>query len=421
MCRAERVNSRYTGAVTQAADVMQEKEKPARVLLLATGRWVSTARLAMALRQAGCDVQLMSLRKHPAQLTGTLSAQYLYKPLKPLQSLREAVAASNPTSVVPVDELAVSHLEELLQAADDADFQRLIRSSLGGAEVFQAAHSRMTLLQAAQAEGVAIPETMPCVGLGDVNIAVEHLGLPVVLKADSTAGGQGVRVLHTLMEARKSWANLHRPPGLPRAMWRAGAWGQWTHLRAWAGKRHRGVTAQKFLAGGERTAMAVAHEGNVLACVCLEVIRTWKARGPSSVLRVVSDAAMESAVRAVVRRLGVTGFCGFDFMLADDGTPLLIEMNPRPTQLAHLPLGEGKDLVAAYARAVLGVQAADREAATARDTIALFPQELQRDPRSELITGAYHDVPWQAPELIRYAIQPLPKMLVEDPHWRGAK
>jgi carbamoylphosphate synthase large subunit len=421
MCRAERVNSQYTGAVTQAADVMQEKEKSARVLLLATGRWVSTARLAMALRQAGCDVQLMSLRKHPAALTDVVTGHYRYRPLRPLESVRAAIEAAKPLALIPVDELAVAHLEELLQATDDARFQQLVKRSLGGADVFHASHSRMTLMQAAMEEGIDAPETLSAESVRDVDLAAEQLGLPLVLKADATSGGQGVRMVHSVAEARKAWAQLHRPPSLPRAVWRASAWGEWSHLRSWAGKRHRGVTAQKFLAGGERTAMAVAQEGKVLACVCLEVIRTWKVRGPSSVLRIVSDAAMERAVRAVVRRLGVTGFCGFDFMLAEDGTPLLIEMNPRPTQLAHLPLGEGKDLVAAYARTVLGVQASDRKMATAGDTIALFPQELQRDLRSEFIANSYHDVPWQAPELVRYAIKPLPKILVEDPRWTGAK
>ena len=101
--------------------------------------------------------------------------------------------------------------------------------------------------------------------------------------------------------------------------------------------------------------MALCHEGEVVAFVCLEVVRTWYMRGSSTVVRLVEDEAMETAMRRVAGFLRVSGFCGFDFVVeGTSGTPLLIEMNPRPTQLAHLALGPGRDLVAAYVREILG-------------------------------------------------------------------
>ena len=38
---------------------------------------------------------------------------------------------------------------------------------------------------------------------------------------------------------------------------------------------------------------------------------------------------------------------------------------------------------------------------TEKDTIALFPQEWTRDSESTFLQTAYHDVPWEEPELIR--------------------
>jgi hypothetical protein len=38
------------------------------------------------------------------------------------------------------------------------------------------------------------------------------------------------------------------------------------------------------------------------------------------------------------------------------------------------------------------------------DTIALFPQEWIRDPASAFLQSAYHDVPWDKPELIRACV-----------------
>ena len=49
---------------------------------------------------------------------------------------------------------------------------------------------------------------------------------------------------------------------------------------------------------------------------------------------------------------------------------------------------------------------------TTEDTIALFPQEWQRDPASPLIRSAYHDVPWDAPALVRAYINQRPGLRV---------
>ena len=157
--------------------------------------------------------------------------------------------------------------------------------------------------------------------------------------------------------------------------------------------------------------MAVCRKGEVLACECMDVVRTWVARGPSSVLRVIRDEEMESAMRRMVKRLGVSGFCGFDFILEPtSGRLLLIEINLRPTQMVHLPLGAGRDLVAAYVRELLGVEGVqDRAAATRGELIALFPQELQRDPESEFLAQGYHDVPWKMPRLIELALVGMPE------------
>jgi len=397
--------------------------KPPRILLLATERWLTTARLALALAPAGCEVQLMALREHPAMLTGAVSAQYPYRPLSPIASLASAIDQSKPDTVVPVDELAVMHLIELLGSAkgspESEGLASLAERSLGRSPVLSAAVSRITLLAQAQAVGVAVPETVAVASLDGLEAAVAHFGYPLVLKADSTAGGRGVRIAKNFNEARAWWSRLHHPLSLPRSVWRCIKWKEWTHFRPWFKRQMRGVTAQRYLHGGERTAMAVAHQGEMQACVCFEVAQASKFCGPSTVLRVVDDPVMVAAMRAVLRRLGATGFCGFDFMLSDAGVPLLIEMNSRPTQLAHLSLGQGRDMVAAYVRSVLGRETPDRASATEGSLIALYPQELVRDPQSRILAAAHHDVPWESPALVRYALNPLPETITKDARWKG--
>jgi hypothetical protein len=397
------------------------------VLIVATGRWVSTARLGMALAGLGCRVELVGTRNHPAHSTGAFSSSYRYDPLRPLESLRRALREANPDGIIPADELALMHLDELARSSAPGDaLAKLLARSIGDALVFSAAQSRMELLRLAKGEGVAVPETVEVRNPRELGAAIERIGLPLVLKADSTSGGRGVRIATSASEAMRAWKMLQQPPGLARVFKRGAIEKDWTHLRTWTQRTLRDVTAQRFIPfaqGAERTGMAMCRHGKVMAFACLEVLETWCERGPSSLVRVVEDAVMERAMRLVAGRLGVSGFCGFDFIVdPGTGTPLLIEMNPRPTQLTHLPLGPGRDLAASYVREILGLsEVRDRQSATALELIAVFPQELQRDPAGASLTDAFHDVPWDSPELMRQVLGRVPQLLTADARWHGGK
>jgi hypothetical protein len=55
--------------------------------------------------------------------------------------------------------------------------------------------------------------------------------------------------------------------------------------------------------------------------------------------------------------------------------------------------------------AVTGEPVRVTESVTAKREIALFPQEWQRNPASPYLRNAYHDVPWNEPELVRACIE----------------
>ena len=399
------------------------KTGQAVVLILAAQEWISSARLSMALHAMGCRVELVSVKTHPARSTGAISKHYVYHPVRPLASLWRAIEESGATTVIATDELMVGHLEELWeQEAEGSALRELLRRSMGGPQSMAMARSRMAMARVAMAAGVATPDTVEIARADDLAGAIEQLGLPMVLKADATFGGRGVRIVNDAAEAESSWRMLRGTPSLARAIWRGVVRKEWTHVRPWSQGFVRGMSAQRFTKGTERTSMSVCHEGTVLTSVCLEVMQNWSTRGPSSVLRVVQDDAMDDTMRKVAAALGVTGFCGFDFMVEEvTGKRLLIEINPRPTQLVHLPLGPGRDLIATYLRAVANVHVADRPAVTENDTIAPFPQELQRDPKSELLRQVFHDVPWSEPGLIRRALKVVPEVLTGDERWEKSR
>jgi hypothetical protein len=161
------------------------------------------------------------------------------------------------------------------------------------------------------------------------------------------------------------------------------------------------ISAQAFVAGHEATSTMVCWKGTVLATLHFEVLRKCRGTGHATVVRRIDHAEMSAAASTMVARLGLSGLCGFDFMLeANSGHAYLIEINPRATQVGHLALGAGRDLPAALDGAVSGEPVQVRPAITANETIALFPHEWARDPQSEFLRAGYHDVPWETPELV---------------------
>jgi hypothetical protein len=381
------------------------------VLIATTSRWFPTARLAMALAEAGCTVDAVCPSGHPLGKMNAVRQAHAYRGLMPLKSFADAIAATNPDCIVPGDDLATHHLHELYdrerrsgKAGQSICAQ--IERSLGAPESFPVVHARAAFIALAQEEGIRAPKTEVIANQHDLREWVARMGLPMVLKANGSSGGEGVRVVRTLEEAGRAFRTLQSPPLLARAAKRALVDGDRTLV--WPSLlRHRStVNAQVFVAGHEATSTVACWEGNVLASLHFEVINKRDSAGPSSVVRLIENAEMSAAAEKLVRRLNLSGVLGFDFMLeAHTGNAYLIEINPRSTQVGHLTLGEGRDLPAALYSALSGEAVHTAPKVTENDTIVLFPQEWMRDPESSFLMSGYHDVPWDEPELLRACVQ----------------
>jgi hypothetical protein len=117
---------------------------------------------------------------------------------------------------------------------------------------------------------------------------------------------------------------------------------------------------------------------------------------------------MSLAIERMVDRLKLSGLCGFDFVLsAEDGSSQLIELNPRVTPTCHLIAADGKVLLAALYAALQESRASNLRRIPRFEPLALFPQEMIRDPNSSFLQAAYHDIPRQSPELVKlgYALR----------------
>jgi biotin carboxylase len=393
------------------------------VLIATTCRWFPTARLAMALANAGCIVEVVCPSQHPVIETRVAPRTYSYRAFAPLRSFADAIQSTAPDLIVPGDDLAVRHLHDLHsrgrgKGTDGATICELIERSLGPAQYFSLVYQRSRFIGMASQEGVRVPQTAVISNSTDLRQWISAMGFPMVLKADGTSGGDGIRVVHTSEEAHRALRRLQAPPLFARAAKRALVDQDSTLLWPSVSRRTAVVNAQEFIPGSEATSTVACWKGKVLAALHFEVIKKTDSTGPATVVRLIEHSDMTVAADKMVRRLNLSGIHGLDFMLeAGTGNAYLIEINPRTTQVGHLTLGAGRDLPAALHAALTGQTIQPAAKLTEKDTIALFPREWARDSASEFLKSAYHDVPWEEPRLVQACVREARKPQGLIPKW----
>src|SRR5215467_6720562 len=104
-------------SVTLSTDDSENREvsrkvKPT-VLIAASSHWIPTARLAMALTNAGCVVDAVCPARHPLTTVRAVRRSHRYSGLAPLYSLSQAIQDSAPDLIIPGDDLTTRHLHHL--------------------------------------------------------------------------------------------------------------------------------------------------------------------------------------------------------------------------------------------------------------------------------------------------------------------
>jgi predicted ATP-grasp superfamily ATP-dependent carboligase len=382
------------------------------VLVVTTMRWLPTARLAVALADAGFTVETVCPAGHSIAKTTVIKRAFIYRGLTPLKSIMAAIEATKPDLLIPGDDLATMHLHHLhKQYAANARSSgagkfgeticALIERSIGAPENFGVIDDRTAFMHASQHAGVRVP----CTEAVDNNQALKEFaakyGYPMVLKANGTSGGTGVRIVRNEQEARKALRTLQAPPDFHRAMKRAVFDRNTTMLGPSVRRTKCVVNAQAFVDGTEATSVVACWQGQVLAGLHFEVLQKTNPSGPATVLKRIAHPEMTAAAEKMARRLKLSGLHGFDFMLDAQRNAYLIEINPRITQVGHLNMGVGHDLPRALVSVPFGKEVQQVPAVTDSDIVALFPKEWLRDPDSPYLQDGYHDVPWDQPELVR--------------------
>jgi hypothetical protein len=358
----------------------------------------------MAFASIGHRVEAICPAHHPLAKTRAVRALYRYHALRPLDGLARAIKKAEPALIVPCDDRAIAHLHELHASARHASpsLNAVIERSLGAVGSFTVVERRSALIAVARAEGIRAPDMMPVATIDELRVALDQVGLPAVMKVDGTWGGLGVRVIHSFAEAVRTLKALSRPIGAARAMKRLVVDRDPFFLLPSLAGATPVVNVQRFVEGTPANSAVACWNGEVLASINVAAVRTRGPQGASTVVRVIDHPEMTEASAGLVRRLGLSGFCGFDFVLETGSCAAhLIEMNARATPISHLPLAEGRNLVTALATRLDGITAISCAQPISQNIVAFFPQAWLLEPNSELLHTGHHDVPWGEQALVR--------------------
>ncbi len=378
-----------------------------KVLVIATQKTALAARISMALVDVGFRVAALTPRGHPVRRSRKIQDHFANHIRFRLKSIVRAIDRWSPDLIVCTDDLAVRELQTLHQrtASDDGarrQISELIELSLGAATSFTVMHNKSEFLARVEIEGLRCPRTIVIPATRVFESVPAELVYPIVVKADHSYGGLCVRVVNSDAGLRAAVWELQTP-----STWRVifrrffGAILGLEALGPLLLPLRRTISLQQYIPGRPGNRAVICWKGKVLAGISVEVVQLTHEYGPASVVRLIDHPEMAMVAEHMVKRLDLSGFVGFDFVLDSSNQAWIIEMNPRVTPICHFSLADGTNLAGSLYRQVTGLQPLSRLAPINRGLIALFPQEIVRSPSSEYLQSCRHDVPWNEPELVR--------------------
>lgn len=374
-----------------------------KILVFAIHKSPLAARVSTALSCAGFSVAALTPYRHPVRYARKVRHHFAYHSRFGLKSIVRAIEQWSPDLLTCADDNAVRELQRLHQRVMASDHKRiagLIELSLGPQTSFRAIRNKSDFLTLAADEGLRCPKTIVFPADRVFDPAQSSLNYPILAKADHSDGGRSVRIVRRPADLRALVWELQTP-----CTWRGrrcfGVMLGSEALSRFKLPLRRTISLQEYIGGRPGNRAVVCWKGKVLAGISVEAVEVTHGCGPASVVRIIDHPEMSLTCERMVRRLELSGFVGFDFVLDSADQAWLLEMNPRVTQTCHFVLADGTNLAAALRAQMTSRPTRSRPVTVYRDLVALFPNEMLRAPSGKYLKLCRHDVPWDEPELVR--------------------
>jgi hypothetical protein len=317
--------------------------------MLLDENWHSTAVVAVGLRDAGWDVHVLTPGSLRPVLDGLGPRVTLHHTPDVQDDAYEATIAAFAARLTP------AHIVPL----SDAINQRLWGSERRGRvplfpyatpeqqRLLSDKHAMSTL---AAEEGVPVPRERRFHGAGELDAALDAIGLPAVVKGATGVAGDSVFIVQTREAAHAA------------ALSAQGLGGRLAAVQQY-------VQGPTFLAGG------LFLDGEPLRLFAAEKIEMHPPQtGPAVRVRSTDDAALLAHTRTVFAALRWTGIASADFLRDADGVYRFLEVNPRPWGSVAAARACGVDLFTPFAALLAGERPAPDLAFVAARDVALLPQ-----------------------------------------------
>jgi carbamoylphosphate synthase large subunit len=250
---------------------------------------------------------------------------------------------SRPDIVIPGDDFAADLLHRLHGTTRDVGVRTLIEHSLGEPEFYPSKLDRRRMIEIAESVGVSVPRTVQVTSRSDLIRQLEKIGLPAFFKIDGSWGGIGVARIDDATDARRAWRRLSNPLHFVRAVKRVLFNGDITGFDRLL-RRQRAVFSLQAAQDGQLAIVSAAcYRGELLGMISARVLSQQSAFGPAKMIQIEDQLPVRDAVAKIVRHLGLSGLCGFDFILQANGEACFIELNPRATQTSTFISARDRD------------------------------------------------------------------------------
>lgn len=346
-------------------------------------------RVAHALTHHGAEVCIVAPPESYASLTRHKVADILmtFEEVVPRMPHIARVLAEDfgAHSVLMGDDAMFSAWTHLLRRADDAKLsdttRAMIARSLPPLEKAQLIDDGAAFIAAQVGTDCSPPPSLANPSLADAVRFADEVGYPVMLKRNAFAAGAGVTRCNDALALTAAFNDGRANP------------------------RDPGYVVQKYVAG-EIYAVAISGvTGQPAAAFSfIKHVKMFGPHGQASVLKYAPRDDLLAHAAQMFASLELNGFAGFDYIVDPNGRAWLMEINQCIVPKSHFSSCFGVDLAASMLAMVRGEPIpAPRD--PSHEYVALFPNEWLRDPQSPFLHQAFHDAPWEDPQVLSALIQ----------------
>ena len=233
-----------------------------------------------------------------------------------VDSLLDICKKENVDVVIPIMSVEL----EALSKNKDRFFEIGTVVSVSDLKPLRIANNKLFLFDFMREHGLPLPKYCSVRNIEDVDKAMDVIGSPIVFKATEGSGSRGMRIIDS-SKSRFDILFNEKPNSC------------YTTIEEFKDILSEGqmpeMLAMEYLPGDEYTVDLLADNGRVLVSLCRRGLNVQSSIILGGVVEERPD--ITEMCNSIVEKLGLTGNIGFDIKERADGTPVIMECNPRAT------------------------------------------------------------------------------------------